>query len=292
MKKSIKNILLILCTATVMLASVTAFATSTTTSKKKSISANSTVTTTTQPTSVADEADETEETEDEGTTTTAGVAASGITQDTSKPIPTAISTGENQNVVQSTEAQRMAEKKYASKGSIAFWFIFSIIINAVLSFMIGNRFYKLARKETHVTSEIRALRRDLEEKFVNSVGGFTEMETDVTNSNDNYSTNGSIAMPERKSTDFASESEDVFKKWEDRMSQRRRPAKPEVEEVEEIEDDAEEAAPRRKFRPTREVENDDEYVEENEYDEEPSKIQAVKDKAKNILGDIFPFKED
>lgn len=291
MKKSIKNILLVLCTATIMLASVTAFATSGTTSKKKSISANSTVTTTAQPTETADEeTEETDVTEDEGTTTTAEVAASGITQDTSKPIPTAISTGENQNVIQSTEAQRMAEKKYASKGSIAFWFIFSIIINAILSFMIGNRFYKLARKETHVTSEIRALRRDLEEKFVNSVGGFTEMETDVTNSNDNYSTNGSIKMPERKSTDFASESEDVFKKWEDRMSQRRRPAVQAEEPEESFEEDMEETIPRRKFRPSREEdENNEEYTEEYE---EPSKMQAVKDKAKNILGDIFPFKED
>lgn len=290
MKKLIKNTLLILCASTIMLASVTAFATSSTsTSKKKSISASTVTTTTAQPTSVADETDTDMDTEDEGNTTTAEVAASGITQDTSKPIPTAISTGENQNVIQSTEAQRMAEKKYASKGSIAFWFIFSIIINAILSFMIGNRFYKLARKETHVTSEIRALRRDLEEKFVNSVGGFTEMETDVTNSNDNYSTSGSINMPERKSTDFATESEDVFKKWEDRMSQRRRPAVQPEEPEEIVDEDMEETIPIRKFRPKREEENDDEYTEEIE---EPSKIQAVKDKAKNILGDIFPFKED
>ena len=62
------------------------------------------------------------------------------------------------------------------------------------------------------------------------------------------------------------------------------------EEPEEIVDeDMEETIPIRKFRPKREEENDDEYTEENE---EPSKIQAVKDKAKNILGDIFPFKED
>lgn len=302
MKNSVKKIFLVLCASSIMLASATAFAAPTSGPSKKTdtISANDTVNTTQTDSEDTDEssssdADLTESDTDElENNTTAGAAASGVTQNADRPVPTAISVGQEQaNTVQSTEAQKATNKKYASKGSIAVWFILSILINAVLSFMIGNRFYKLAKKESHITPELRALRRDLEEKFADSVGGFNEMETDVVNSNDNYSMNGSIKMPERKSTDFAADSEDVFKKWEERMQQRRAP-KPVVDEEDIIED---EEQPVRKYRPTREkvqTDDEDEYddVSEDYEDEEPSRFDAAKKKAKGILGDLFPFKED
>ena len=68
-----------------------------------------------------------------------------------------------------------------SKGWAVFWFIFTIIINAIISFWIGNRFYKLSKKDNHLSFEIRALRKDIEEKFVNNVGGFSEQEVDIKN---------------------------------------------------------------------------------------------------------------
>ena len=52
-----------------------------------------------------------------------------------------------------------------SKGWAVFWFIFTIIINAIISFWIGNRFYKLSKKDNHLSFEIRALRKDIEEKL-------------------------------------------------------------------------------------------------------------------------------
>lgn len=305
MKDTVKRTLLVFCAASVMMLSTSVFASSGTTTKSaKTVSASSVTTSasgtsgTSGTSSASDATDsETDSATDEDTTTS---ASGGVVQDQTRPVPTAISTGQNQTgVIQTTEAQRAAEKKYASKGSIAFWFIFSILINIVISFLIGNRFYKLARKDNHVSSELRALRRDLEEKFLNSVGGFSEMETDVTNTNDNYSMNGSIKMPERKSTDFASESEDVFKKWESQMSQRRASRRPIVEEPEVEEnfedEEIEETRPRRKFQPNRKpIETAEEEYDDEEYEEEigDSTIQMVKNKAKNLLGDIFPFKED
>ena len=303
MKNSVKKIFLVLCAASVMLISSTAFATPTSepaARTTKTISASDTSAATS--TAGDDEAEDTSDTEaDTENTTTAGAAASGaVVQSSANPVPTAISTGQNQTgVVQNTEAQRVAEKKYASKGSLAVWIILTILINAILSFAIANRFYKLAKKDTHVSAELRALRRDLEEKFVSNVGGFTEMETDVSNTNDNYSMNGSIKMPERKSTDFAAESEDVFKRWESRMSQRSgaRAAVPEEMDAEPEEDfEEEERRPVRKFRPTRASVPEADDAEDESYDdeqpEERSVAKSVKNKAKNILGDIFPFKED
>ncbi len=295
MKDSVKKIFLVLCASTIMLASTTVFATPTSGPSRKTgtISANDTVSGGTQTDSAADTGSDSSSADGTSDTTTAG----GVTQGSDRPVPTAVSVGQEQtNTVQSSEAQKVTNRKYASKGSLAVWFILSILINAVLSFMIGNRFYKLAKKESHVTPEIRALRRDLEEKFADSVGGFSEMETDVVNSNDNYSMNGSIKMPERKSTDFASDSEDVFKKWEERMQQRRAPKRAIEEEDDVIEE--EEEQPKRKFRPKREQVQpvDDEYIDEDsdeEYeDEEPSRLESAKKKAKGILGDLFPFKED
>ena len=316
MKNSVKNIIVALCASTVLLASATVFAAPTT---KGSVSASSVTAPSSSQSNDENEEysseedysyDEEEESygeeeqqteEDSVSNTTAGAAVSGVTQDSSKVIPTAVpvSTGEDQgNVVQTSEAQKVTNKKYASKGSVAFWIIFTILLNAVLSFLIGNRFYKLAKKESHVTAEIRALRRDIEEKFVNNVGGFNEMETDVTNTNDNYSADGSVNMPDRKSTDFATESEDVFKKWEDKMTQKRSGFKKEdvaEEEPEDIDDDyeEEEKPSKRKFKPVREkIVEDEEYDEDDDSIDDDSKFNTAKNKAKSFLNDIFPFKED
>lgn len=312
--RDIRRIVIALCAASVMVFSATAFATSTDTSGRTTttISASNMSSATTDTdmtdTETTDLTDGTET--DTSGNTTAGNAAAGIVQDSSAPVPTAVSTGQQQaqtNVVQQTEASRDAEKRYASKGSLAVWIIITILLNAVISFVIGNRFYKLAKKDTHVSAELRALRRDLEEKFVSNVGGFTEMETDVANTNDNYSMNGSIKMPERKSTDFAAESEDVFRKWESRMSQRRAETRAEQAEApadsepdEEFEEE-EERRPRRSYRPTRttaskRAEEDEEYDGEDYEDEDEERDakskKSVKSKAKNLLNDIFPFKED
>ena len=85
---------------------------------------------------------------------------------------------------QTDTSTQVSNKKYLSKGWAVFWFIFTIIINAIISFWIGNRFYKLSKKDNHLSFEIRALRKDIEEKFVNNVGGFSEQEVDIKNLNE------------------------------------------------------------------------------------------------------------
>ena len=64
---------------------------------------------------------------------------------------------------QTDTSTQVSNKKYLSKGWAVFWFIFTIIINAIISFWIGNRFYKLSKKDNHLSFEIRALRKDIEE---------------------------------------------------------------------------------------------------------------------------------
>ena len=66
---------------------------------------------------------------------------------------------------QTDTSTQVSNKKYLSKGWAVFWFIFTIIINAIISFWIGNRFYKLSKKDNHLSFEIRALRKDIEEKI-------------------------------------------------------------------------------------------------------------------------------
>ena len=93
------------------------------------------------------------------------------------------------NNVQTQTVKMEENTSHLTKGGAAFWFIFTIVLNTAVSFWIGNRFYRLAKKENHVSGEIRALRKDIEEKFVKSVGGFSETEVDITNLNESLAMN-------------------------------------------------------------------------------------------------------
>ena len=197
-------------------------------------------------------------------------------------VPTPVPVAQEQNVVETGQNQKEMERKYASKGFVILWVFLVIIINAVVSFAIANRFYKLARKENHVASEVRALRRDLEEKFAQSVDVAAEMETDVTNTNENYSPEGSVE--EIATSSFSKESEDIFKQWETKMARRAaaKPVQTETEEAEaeaESEEDSEEPKRIKKYMPLREKSADADG--EN----------ALKAKAKDFIGTIFPFKD-
>ena len=85
--------------------------------------------------------------------------------------------------VETASPQTVSNKKYTTRGGAFGWFLLSVIVNAALSFAIGNRFYKMSKKDTRIVSEIRALRRDVEEKFEASVGNIAEQDIDITNSN-------------------------------------------------------------------------------------------------------------
>ena len=153
-------------------------------------------------------------------------------------VPTPVAVTQESNVIETGQNQKKMEKKYASKGFVFLWFFLLLIINAVVSFAIANRFYKLARKENHIASEVRALRRDLEAKFVNNVDTAPEMETDVTNKNENYSKDGSVE--EIATSSFAKESEDIFRQWETKMARKAAKVTEVQPEEEEATDDAEE----------------------------------------------------
>lgn len=199
------------------------------------------------------------------------------------PIPVA---GSGQvNIVTDSE-KAPSEKKSVSVGTMILWLLISVIINTAISFWVGNRFYRLSKKDTHITSEIRALRRDIEEKFPQSVGGFAEQATDIENTNEDYSINGEgITMPRRqRSAQPTKEQEDeLLKKWESRQSNRTQASNRAASGFE--------PNRRKKYQPTREEINPDFEDYEDEEEDTESK-SGIKSKAKEILNDIFPFKED
>lgn len=198
--------------------------------------------------------------------------------------PTAIPTTDDGkvNIVTDTE-QSQGNKGSVSVGTMIIWLIISVLINAGISFWIGNRFYRLSKKDTHLTSEVRALRRDVEEKFLMSVGGFAEQETDISNANEDYSRDGEgITMQRRQRQEEVSpaEEDELLRKWEGRMDTRQNGRASSGFERKY------EPGVRRKYQPTRE----EEPIDEDEYEEESK--SGIKSKAKGILNDIFPFKED
>lgn len=192
-------------------------------------------------------------------------------------VPTAVPVAQESNVVETGQNQKEMERKYASKGFVILWFFLGLIINAVISFMIANRFYKLSRKENHIASEVRALRRDLEDKFIKTVDDVAEMETDLTNKNENYSKDGSVE--EIATSSFSKESEDIFRQWESKMARRAAKAV-QTQEIAEEEIVSEDEVKRvRKYQPFRETADDGE--EQN----------VIKNKAKELISNIFPLKD-
>lgn len=218
------------------------------------------------------------------------------------------------------------ESKGASKGSVFLWFLLSVIVNTIISFAVANRYYKLSKKTTHVQSEIRALRRDIEEKFVGSVGGFTEPAVDITNTNDDYSSSAEgIKVTPSSYAGSSDEPEDVYKEWEAQFAakraERRAAVKARPTAVEDEYDNNEAAqeddTPRistRKYQPSRkgsERKSVRERLEErrnsaaidadNDIDDEDieekegglmEKVGSVGTKAKNLLSGIFPLGND
>lgn len=119
------------------------------------------------------------------------------------------------NVV--TNPENITGKRYLTKGG-AFWvFILTVLVSAILSFLISYRFYKITRTDSHIMAEIRALKRDIDTKMSGSVGGFSEYETKTTNSNPSYAREG---RPIRRNieTSSASSTSDMYSKWERKIN--------------------------------------------------------------------------
>lgn len=249
-----------------------------------------------------------------------GEQESNPEQDNSLQPPTVIPVNVNNNneaVPQAPEETPAKEKSGVSMGAVFLWFLAAIIINAVISFWVGNRFYKLAKKDTHVTAEIRALRRDVEEKFISNVGGFTEMENEISNSNEDYSMDEEgIKMPERKARENRGQvvsdgfEEDAFRKWESRQAEaarvqaeREQPKKSidqtqrvSMNRIRERGDQSGRETRKKQYQPNRRTDYDasfdDDSNDETKRVKKGQSVNNVKNKAKEFLGDIFPFKED
>lgn len=201
------------------------------------------------------------------------------------PTPVPVEGSGQVNIVTDNE-KAPSEKKSVSAGTMILWLLLSVIINAAISFWISNRFYRLSKKDTHITSEIRALRRDVEEKFLQSVGGFAEQATDIENSNDDFSVNGEgITMPRRRQSEqpSAAEEDEMFKKWENRQSSRAQASN--------RAESGFESNRRKKYQPVRE-ETAPDFEDDEDDGEDTENKSGIKSKAKELLNDIFPFKED
>lgn len=171
--------------------------------------------------------------------------------------------------------QSVPAKKYLTKWGGFFWFLLSVIVNFILSCWISNRFYRLAKRNTQGSAEIRALRKDIEEKFASTLTDINEPVTEVINRNENYArTDEGMEMPERKSAvEINDEEREVLGKWD----KQRNAAK--TDDVYEM---------RRAMSQIR-FEDEDE-----EKDTSPSKMETITkagNKAKDFLSNIFPFEE-
>ena len=202
----------------------------------------------------------------------------------------------------------LVNSKYLTKGGAIFWFAFTVVLISVLSFWIGNRFYKMSKKDNHIAGEIRALRRDVEEKFVTSVGGFSEQEIDINNLNESLAMDDEGIKPVEHQTayrEISDAEEERFRKWEEaqsasRVSKTQRQSKAKSTVSEELEEDFEDVRKirRKNYQPKRDMRSDDfdrvdnDMSELGETQEIKLKGDGVRSKAKEILGDIFPFKED
>ncbi len=159
-----------------------------------------------------------------------------------------------------------------SIGVIFLLLILVIIINAVISFAIGNRFYKMAKKDSHIQAEIRALRRDIDEKLIKNVKDIKESASTVENSNPNYAKDKKIEYKEPEDSTYS----EIAKRWNVEIE---RDEEPKVEHKKEFSNGV-----RRKsdYQPKR---------KETPKLADDSKEKATS-KAKEVLGNIFPFNDE
>ncbi len=257
---------------------------------------------------------------------TAGVSAS----DQPRPMPgteattttdTRVETSSgNQSTASSNNTQSMAQtsvnttsnKKYLTNLGAFGWFALSVIVNFILSCWIGNKFYNLARKNTQTSSEIRALRKDIEEKFASTLTDVEEPAVEVMNRNESYSrTDEGISMPEHKShIEMNDEEREMMRKWDKKRITQRVIAR-EAEEMENDGYDEEEAygvrPAKRAYQPTRRssgIEFEDDGYDDEDYDDEyeekyserkpvskKNTFSKATNKAKDFLSNVFPFED-
>lgn len=311
MKESIKKIILSICAISVSAVLVSASALATERRSQPGVPGSSSVSSSvSMSSSVGDEdgtssAANNNDNGNSNTTSSTGGETSAVSNNvTSAAVPSSdnVVVNDTASNVASQAVTEVSNKKYLSKVGGFLWFLLSVIVNFIVSCWVGNRFYKLSKKSAQSSAEIRALRKDIEEKFASTLRDISEPAIEVVNSNEDYSrTDEGISMPNRQpKVEITDEEREILNKWDSRQSRQEEP-----ESDDEYEEENEERQERsfKSYQPTRRSSGIVFSEDDEENDEEPVQqpvsrgkssgidIGKAKNKAKNILSNIFPFDE-
>lgn len=215
-----------------------------------------------------------------------------------------------------------SNKKYLTRMGGFLWFLLSVVVNFIISFWLGNRFYNMARKSAQSSNEIRALRKDIEEKFASSLNDISEPTIDVLNQNENYArSDEGLAMPTRKArVELSDEEKDMMRRWDKKRTGSSKSASvdEDIEEYDDEDDDdyddrASRGSSKRSYQPTRrssgidfedEDDYEDDYDDDDDYDDRrsskkrPSRMSSSKksskskSKGRRFLNNVLPYDED
>lgn len=221
-------------------------------------------------------------------TDTASAATASATPETAAKSTAPVS------VTTQASSQNVSSSKYLTKWGGFFWFILSVIVNFILSCWVGNKFYRLARRSAQSSSEIRALRKDIEEKFASTLKDINEPVVEVVNRNENYARNEEgVEMPERRAVvEISDDEREILGRWDMKRTAAR--------SEENAEDEFMADSARRSYAPTREMSGIEFEDSENNArtDKNSNQLRSKMDaalkagnKAKDFLSNIFPFDE-
>ncbi len=159
-----------------------------------------------------------------------------------------------------------------SRGAMILWFVLAVAASSVISFFMGSRFAALAKKDNRLAMEVRALRRDIDEKMSERVGDFSEKELDIKN-------NGKKYFDDPKPEEIAQSGENMYEKWETQLAQTRskRPViktKPATEEEQPAKHQRTEAIKNRAVPKPEEIKN------------------SAKGRMQDVIEEMFPFDDD
>ncbi len=236
----------------------------------------------------------------------------------------------NASTVTQNTSSGSSERRYQTKLGGFLWFLLSVVVNFIISCWVGNRFYRLARRSTQSSAEIRALRKDIEEKFASTLRDISEPALEVMNQNENYArSDEGLGMPDRKNKiEINDEEREIFRRWDEQRANSRsaRTAAAREDEYEDYENEDEyrtgSSERRTAYQPTRRssgIEFDDEdqdqdydYDDYEDYEEarsssrqrparmnerretgssKKSGINKAKGKARDFLSNVFPFED-
>ena len=229
-------------------------------------------------------------------TTAVTDTANTVTNDTAAAEPqtntvnvnTITTTDTSANSVTAQAANTRANKKYLTKLGGFLWFLLSVLVNLVISYWISSRFYKMAKKNAQGSNEIRALRKDIEEKFASTLKDIDEPAIYVINRNENYARDDDgLTMPDRRGHVELDEDEiEMMRRWDSRRTA------PEREE-----DEERRPVSKRSYQPTRQS-SGIEFEEDEDSEERPArrekaqgKLSSAKNKTKDFLSNVFPFED-